>query len=67
MFATLLLLCTQASAFEVEEFDNGLGEWEFTPQRIGRSTLEGWSIVDDAGDRAVQNNPSPSSATYYTG
>jgi deoxyribonuclease-1 len=65
MFATLLLLATQAQAFEVEEFDNGLGEWEFTPQRIGRSTLEGWSVVDDAGDRAIQNNPSPSSATYY--
>ena len=67
MRALLLLLAalSPAHAFEVEEFDQGPGEWAISPQRIGRSTVEGWSLVSADGDAAMRNNPSPTSSTYY--
>ena len=60
-----LFLVPAAFALDVEEFDTSTGEWVFSPQRIGRSTTEGWSRVDDGGDWALRTNPSPTSATYY--
>lgn len=60
-----LLLTSTALAFDVEEFDDGLGEWEFTPQKIGRTTTDGWSVVADGSDNGVRANATTSSATYY--
>ena len=60
-----LLLVPSALAFDVEEFNSGAGEWVFSPQRIGRTTTEGWVRFDDGGDQALRTSPTTSSATYY--
>jgi endonuclease/exonuclease/phosphatase family metal-dependent hydrolase len=54
-----------AHAFDVEEFDAGFGEWEFSPQKIGRSTTDGWVRVADGTDTAAMPSPSLTSSTYY--
>lgn len=60
-----LVLPRVAGAFDVEEFDAGWGEWEFSPQKIGRSTTDGWAIVRNDGELAARNTKTGTKYTYY--
>jgi len=61
----LAFLSTSAQAYDVEEFDDGYGEWEFSPQKIGRSTKDGWATVSNDGEKAARNTPTGTKYTYY--
>lgn len=61
----LTLFSAPALAFDVEEFDDGYGEWEFSPQKIGRSTKDGWATVSNDGEKAARNSPTGTKYTYY--
>jgi hypothetical protein len=59
----LALLSAPAFAFDVEEFDASYGEWDTSPQKIGRSTKDGWAIVSNSGEKAARNT---ATGTKYT-
>lgn len=61
----LLLVGGPAQAFDVEEFDDGWGEWTFSPRKIGRSTKDGWAIVTNDGEKAARNTVTGTKYTYY--
>ncbi len=67
LLLTLLvwLFCAPAFAFDVEEFDDGFGEWTISPQKIGRSTTDGWAIVGNDGEQAARNSVTGTKYTYY--
>ena len=67
MLLALLCLATPgaALAFDVEEFDDGWGEWEFSLQKIGRSTTDGWAIVRNDGEQAARNATTGTKYTCY--
>jgi len=60
-----LLLTLPAFAFEIEEFDDGFGEFEYSPVKIGQGTTDGWVIVSNAGEQAARNSTTGTKQTYY--
>jgi deoxyribonuclease-1 len=67
LFAILFLafLPPAAHAFDVSEFDDGFGDWSFSPQNIGRSSTEGWKVVSNDSEKAARNSTTGTRYTYY--
>lgn len=61
----LLLFALPGLAYEIEEFEDGFGEFEYSPQKIGQGTTDGWVIVTNAGEKAARNSTTGTKATYY--
>lgn len=64
LLAFWLLLTHHARAFEIEDFNDGLGAWTFYPQRIGTTTTPGWAQTTATGDAAAQTNPTATKSAY---
>jgi len=58
-------LSVPAHAFDISEFDDGFGAWSFGPQKIGRSTTDGWKVVSNDSEKAARNSATSTSKTYF--
>ncbi len=60
-----LMLASAPAGAQIEEFDDGFGDWQYAPQRIGGGEVEGWAIVSNAGERAARTSPTGTQSAYY--
>ena len=63
--ATLLFALDARAFYEMQEFEEGSGEWTMSPQMIGRSSTPGWQTITNDGEASLKASPTGTRYTYY--